>query len=509
MFAQVKDDWGKLGKFNSSIETMCFIMLAKHCGMKTPVHHTETDGTKNGTTYGDVIESLANETIAVEISASGMPKLGATHLTLSDMQTAVFCLSVSADKLLTSSHANYSKYIALVKQVLDYCLGENKFNRSFLVGYNPAGKVTSTYVLHGPAQGFWEGPKLPWLANYPGSDELGDFTNVPPRHICYGGLVSPSYEGEFNPTSYDPARVEVGPTYQKGFEGSLARMVEKLGASAGTVLPNFPSPEPTDGKEYYVRVKELKSTSNSVQLSALIVNHSAWPAVLKENMSFRYYFTKEAGTTVTVSKQDNTQYALSGVVISTPKLVSGNTYYVEASFPNIKIYPGGRKENPDSQLDGTKYPRYPHYEKEIVFTLTSSGSWDNSNDWSHKGVGQDATSTGYSRIENIPVFDSNIYLAGKYPSEVTSTESPVESDGMVVYPNPTDDVLSIRIENNYTGTYNIKFYDIAGLLVQTSSFSKNTSFINNDINIDQLTKGIYTLEIKNGETSVFRKILKK
>jgi hypothetical protein len=333
LYDQVSWDWGKPGRFNFFAESMCYILLAKHFGMDTPIHHTLTDGGKDGKTYGNLIEALADGSLTSTVTESGMPDFAYQHLALSGMQSATFCMLVSADKLLKSTHPNYSKYIAFAKQIVDYTLGENNYNRSFLIGFNPPGKIPTYNVLHGPAQGFWDNPILPWTPLYPGSDELGDHSKIRPRHVCYGALVGPAYDGSFDPDTYDPTRVEAGPVYQKGYEGSLARMVEILGDKAGNVLPNFPSVEPTDGKEYYVRIKQLKTTDNSVQLSALIVNHSAWPAVLKTNMSFRYYFTKEAGTTVTVSKQANTRYSLNGVTISEPKQVSGNLYYVEASFP--------------------------------------------------------------------------------------------------------------------------------------------------------------------------------
>ncbi|TAF83946.1 MAG: T9SS C-terminal target domain-containing protein, partial [Sphingobacteriales bacterium] len=505
MYNQVRNDWSGSGKFNSNVSTMCYVLLAKYCGANTPIQHTLIGGGRGSSrpvTFSNLMISLANASLLSTVSASGMPIFGPTHLTLSGMQCANFCLFVAADKIITSTNANYNNYITFAKKNIDYALGDNPLNRSYLVGFNPPGKTISTNVLHGPSQGFWDGPKFSWLANYPGSDLLGDFSTVKPRHVCYGGLTSPNYDGTFNPNGYDGFNHEVGPTYQKGFEGCLARMVEMLGESSGNLLANFPSPEASDGKEYFVRVKQLASTANSVQLSALIVNHSAWPAVLKNNMSFKYYFTKEPGTTVTVTKQANTSFRVDGVLVSQPIQEKNDLYYVEVSFPNIDIYPGGCKEHPDSQLNPTLYPRYPHHEKEVVFTLTSSGSWDNSNDWSYKGVGENIpTSRGYSSISNIPVYDNNLLLAGILPEGVLSIENPIndktkDNFETKIYPNPTSDVLNFSIKAR--AAFNtIMIIDSKGALVYTFEIKNTKDYVKGVINVHNYNPGAYIIAFKD------------
>lgn len=514
MFAQAHEDWGKLGKFNSTRGTMCYVLLAKFFGKDTEVQHTETAGGKGATkyTYGQVIESLCNESIKSNISASGMPEFGPTHLALSGMQAPTFALLVSADKILTSSHPKFADYISFAKLIIDYGLGSNKYNRSFLVGFTPKGKTASTNVLHGPAQGFWDGPKFSWNSSYPASDELGDFSKAKPRHVCYGGLTSPNYDGTFNPNGYDGSNQEVGPVYQQGFEGNLARMVEKLGTNAGSLLPDFPAPEATDGKEYYVRVKQLKSTANSFQLSALIVNHSAWPAVLRKNMSFKYYFTKEAGSTVTASIDKNTSYALNGLVLSTPKQETGDLYYVEASFPNIAIYPGGCKESPDSKLDVNQFPRYPHHEKEIVFTLTSTGAWNNGNDWSYTGIGQNATTTrGYSDIENIPIFDKEVYLAGKLPPGVITGKADIQQsdfNSIKIYPNPSKNIVNIKASSS-GDVANLQLIDAKGIILSNSNINTTNQTIVEQINLSEYSAGLYILKITDVKSVRYQKVVKE
>jgi len=517
MFDQANNGWGARGKFNSSVGTMCYLLLAKYCGITTQVHHRiiTGGGADRRITYGSMMVSLADGSLLSPISASGMPDFGPSHLSLSGMQCANFCLLVAADKFITNSNVKFNSYITFAKKNIDYALGDNPLNRSFLVGFNPPGKIISTNVLHGPSQGFWDGPLLSWITNYPGCDLLGDFSTVKPRHVCYGGLTSPKYDGSYNPNGYDGFNHEVGPTYQKGFEGCLARMVDVLGEQSGTLLPNFPSPESTDGKEYFVRVKQLSSTTNSLQLSALIVNHSAWPAVLKNKMSFKYYFTKEAGTTVTVTKQVNTSFAVNGVIVSQPVLANNDLYYVEVSFPNIDIYPGGCKERPGSLLDANTFPRFPHHEKEVVFTLTSSGVWDNSNDWSYTGVGQNVVMPrGYASIQNIPVFDDNTLLAGNLPGSVLSLNSSNNSNKnkedyeIKIFPNPTSDVLNFSIKARLAHN-KVMLVDSKGAIIQVKEINNAKDYVSGVFNTSSYSSGVYFIVFQDIQGVRSRTFIKK
>ena len=156
MYDQVRNDWNAQGKFNSNVESMCYVLLAKYCGVNTPIQHTLVGGGRaaRAVPYNNLMISLANGSLFSPMSASGMPQFGPPHLALSGMQCANFCLMVAADKLITNSNAKYNNYIAFAKKNIDYAFGDNPLNRSYLVGFNPSGKVISTNVLHGPSQGF-------------------------------------------------------------------------------------------------------------------------------------------------------------------------------------------------------------------------------------------------------------------------------------------------------------------------------------------------------------------
>jgi hypothetical protein len=230
-------------------------------------------------------------------------------------------------------------------------------------------------------------------------------------------------------------------------------------------------------------------------------------------MSFKYYFTKEPGTTVTVTKQANTSFAVNGVEVSQPIQAIDDLYYVEVSFPNINIYPGGCKEHPDSKLSATSFPRFPHHEKEVVFTLSSSGSWDNSNDWSYKGVGENVVPRGYSRIVNIPVFDNNVLLAGSLPESVLSIELPEKNNAKddsetKIYPNPTSDVLNFSIKAR--GAYNtIMMVDSKGAIIYTKSINNARDYVKGTFNVSSYVPGIYFIVFQDIQGIRSSKFIKK
>lgn len=71
-----------------------------------------------------------------------------------------------------------------------------------------------------------------------------------------------------------------------------------------------------------------------------------------------------------------------------------------------------------------------------------------------------------------------------------------------VYPNPTSDILNIKLDKAQKSTF--KIFDLAGKLVKESSSLDQTT----EINISSLPKGIYIININTGKESVNKKIIK-
>ena len=68
-----------------------------------------------------------------------------------------------------------------------------------------------------------------------------------------------------------------------------------------------------------------------------------------------------------------------------------------------------------------------------------------------------------------------------------------------MYPNPTDDYLNFVGLDKYT---NIKIIDLTGKVVISESFSKK-------LDVQNLNKGLYFIEVSNGTTTKNFKFLKK
>ena len=70
-----------------------------------------------------------------------------------------------------------------------------------------------------------------------------------------------------------------------------------------------------------------------------------------------------------------------------------------------------------------------------------------------------------------------------------------------IFPNPAKN--NITIENSNFEINTVKFYNISGQLVK----SENVNSMRTNLNVSDLNKGIYILEIQSNETSIRRKLI--
>lgn len=84
--------------------------------------------------------------------------------------------------------------------------------------------------------------------------------------------------------------------------------------------------------------------------------------------------------------------------------------------------------------------------------------------------------------------------------ETLSTDNFSENNPLTIFPNPTKNLLQIKSDSEIE---KIRIIDSLGkiLLVQTQN--------NTEINVEHLSKGIYTLEISTGNGKIFRKFIKE
>lgn len=299
-----------------------------------------------------------------------------------------FIALVYAD-LLGPANPLYTRYHDFAKRQIDYALGANPRNSSYVVGFgaNPP-KNPHHRTGHGP-----------WY------DDIDDPTNN--VHTLFGALVGgPGNNDAYTDSRTDYVKNEVATDYNAGFVGALARLYQEFG---GAPLANFPqnytgAPYEIYRTEYFSRVRLLSDSATSTGLAIQTTNRSAWPATVKDKMSTRYFFdlTELFNAGYTVSNVTVTLGTNEGATVSGPYLWSGNVYYIVVNFTGTKIFPGGR----------------PNSEKQANVTL-SAPVWNSQNDWSRQGLVnspftyEPVDETG--KTQYVPVYDNGVLLWGTEP----------------------------------------------------------------------------------------------
>lgn len=234
-----------------------------------------------------------------------------------------------------------------VRQI-DYTLGANPRNASYLVGF---GQNPPRNPHHRTAHGSW-------------TDNIQQPAQS--RHVLYGALVGGP--GQPNDSYVDDRQDyvanEVALDYNAAYTGALAKLYDEFG---GAPLADFPPAETPDGPEIYVQGAATQQSSTFTEVKLYVVNKSAWPARALTGGKVRYYFTLDGDTTpaqLTVT----TNYNQCGPA-SAPQQHAGNVYFVEITCPD-PIAPAGQSQ----------------HRKEIQVRVTSSGTWDPADDWSYSDL---------------------------------------------------------------------------------------------------------------------------
>ena len=290
-------------------------------------------------------------------------------------------------------------YKNFAKQQVDYALGSS--GRSFVIGF---GVNSPQHPHHRTAHSSW-------------ADSLENPTAH--RHVLYGALVGGPESA--NDNSYEDkignyVTNEVACDYNAGFTGALARMYSKHG---GTPIANFKAIETITNDEFYVEAGLNASSTNFVEIKAIMFNKSGWPARVGDKLSFKYF--------VNISEIIQAGYAVNDIVVSSsynqgarfsqllPWDVANNIYYVNVDFTGTTIYPGGMSA----------------YRKEIQFRMAApmGVTWNNANDFSYR----DLVGTGGGSViktKNIPVYDNAVKVYGDedqaIPSPVVGITAPTQ-----------------------------------------------------------------------------------
>ena len=310
-------------------------------------------------------------------------------------ETAGFIAAVACDTVLADK--NNSDYVKFYETQMNYVLGDNADGQSFVVGY---GEKSPKNPHHRTAHGSWK------------NDLAIPDTN---RHVLYGALVGgPNQDGSYEDDRQNYINNEVATDYNAGFTALLCKMVDKYG---GTTDSSFPQPEKHDGPEFYVESLVKGMDDSGVTISFKMTNHSAWPARVQDNLSFRYYMDlselisagySPSDLVVRCDRDQSAMYASSGysnAEISPVTQYDGNIYYVEVSFPDGRVV-----------LPISEGMQQCEILLALVFPNYGSG-WDASNDPSNKELlnSEDSIVSMY-----VPVYINGELYYGTEPDGTTA-----------------------------------------------------------------------------------------
>ena len=285
---------------------------------------------------------------------------------------------------------------------VNYALGDT--GRSYVVGF---GENSPVNPHHRTAQGSY-------------SNNMNE--PVEQRHTLYGALVGgPDANDGYQDEVSNYTNNEVACDYNAGFVGALACLYEEFG---GQTLANFGAVEEVPIDEIYIDGCVNVTGENFVEVKAFVTNVSAWPARTLDNVTLRYFMDlsevyANGGTAADISLSTNYSQGGSAVGIM-PWDEENHIYFVEIQFAGEPIYPGGQS----------------NYKKEVQFRMTSSSSWDNSNDFSYQDI---AGTNGGSlvKVSHMALYEDGILIYGAEPDGESVAVS-VPETGADYNANPSD-----------------------------------------------------------------------
>lgn len=77
-----------------------------------------------------------------------------------------------------------------------------------------------------------------------------------------------------------------------------------------------------------------------------------------------------------------------------------------------------------------------------------------------------------------------------------------------VYPNPTENTLRIELNNTSTGAVEILLHDLSGRTLAELQLEKQSQRIEHQLDIRQLPKGIYLLDVRQGDQRTVKKVVR-
>lgn len=310
--------------------------------------------------------------------------------------TAAQLIALVYDKYNNNGPGKYSEW---AKGQMEYIMGKNPMERSYIVGYNE------------------NSVKFPHHRACSGLTKCED--PDPHRYVLYGALAGgPDADDKHNDITSDWIYNEVTIDYNAAFVGASAGLYEFFGTDDMKPTTDFPpTPESIGeeggGNDYWVNacgIDDLNADGAGVtKVSFMVMTNSTKTA---DKTSVRYYFNSKEISNVDNVKASELydQSATEAGDMGADGIISGpykydklaDTYYVEIAWDDYNIANSGKKY-------------------QFTVGLYYGDKWDPSNDWSYDGLKMfeedDAFfGTGNEvRTDNICVYNDGVLVGGIEP----------------------------------------------------------------------------------------------
>lgn len=316
-----------------------------------------------------------------------------------------YAASASFLALVYNKYSPDQKYVDFAKSQIDYILGDNPRQSSYVVGF---GENYPKFPHHRAASGRLEG------------ELTREDKNDPERHILYGALVGgpkedDSYVDDINQYVY----TEVGLDYNAGFVGAMAGMTELFGKDQEPEeTPDIESGPP----EYSIEAQVTYENEQQSVINANVYNVNMAPPHFENGITVRYFVDLsefyEKGYSVKHVKT-GIAFTDNGAKITglQPWDPSNNIYFAEIYWPaSVKMF--GKSQ--------------------FQFKIYTSNAtcYDPDNDFSREGLPTEKTE--FFKTQCMPVYKDGKLVYGKEPYKdptITFTPTPVTT------PTPVSDVV--------------------------------------------------------------------
>ncbi|WP_221407730.1 fibronectin type III domain-containing protein [Thermoflexibacter ruber] len=92
---------------------------------------------------------------------------------------------------------------------------------------------------------------------------------------------------------------------------------------------------------------------------------------------------------------------------------------------------------------------------------------------------------------------------------VTAVNQVDISNSLNIYPNPTADRLSFKLDYKKQGNFQMRITDLTGRIIISEIWNKNTDILQKDLELSWLSKGIYFIYVYNEDYKAIKKLVKE